>query len=84
MRTAGISLHWMDYSRFPVYTQLYSPPFVHEVTILDLLLNEGIEGARTYMETVRSLCDAAILDQDRTVPGPGRQLPDKATSGKGA
>lgn len=82
-RDAGISLHWMDYSGFPVYTQLYSPPFVHEVTILDLLLNEGIEGARSYMRTVLSLCDAAIFEQNRPAPGPGMQLPEKVTSGQG-
>jgi hypothetical protein len=61
-RDAGISLYWMDYSAFPVYAQLYSPPFVHKVTILDLLLNEGIEGARSYMQTAISLCEATIFD----------------------
>lgn len=59
---AGISVQWMDYSRFPEYAQLYSPPFVHEVTILDLLLCEGIEGARRYMRTVLDLCESAIFD----------------------
>lgn len=81
---AGISLHWMDYSSFPVYTQLHSPPFVHEVTILDLLFNEGIEGARSYMRTALSLCDAAIFDHDRTAPGPGMQLPERATGDQGS
>jgi hypothetical protein len=82
-RGAGISLHWMDYSTFPVYTQLYSSPFVHEVTILDLLFNEGIEGARSYMRTALNVCDAAVFDRDRHVPGPGLQLPEKATTDQG-
>jgi len=37
---ANIELQWMDYSGYPVYNQQY-PPFIHEVTILDLIFNEG-------------------------------------------
>ena len=36
----GIRVEWMDYRDYPEYHQLY-PPFVHEVTVLDLLFNEG-------------------------------------------
>ena len=36
----GIRVEWMDYRHYPEYHQLY-PPFVHEVTVLDLLFNEG-------------------------------------------
>lgn len=36
----NISVEWMDYSGYPEYTQLF-PPFVHEVSILDLIFNEG-------------------------------------------
>lgn len=36
----GIELHWQDYGGYPEYAQLY-PPFVHGVTILDLLFNVG-------------------------------------------
>lgn len=79
---AGISLHWMDYSGFPAYAQLYSPPFVHEVTILDLLLNQGIEGARSYMRTVLSLCETAIFDPDRPARGSAMQL-EKALRDQG-
>jgi hypothetical protein len=43
----GIELGFMDYSGYPEYEQLH-PPFVHEVSILDLLLNQGPE-ARHYM-----------------------------------
>lgn len=35
-----IQVEWMDYTGYPEYHQLY-PPFVHEVSILDLLFNEG-------------------------------------------
>lgn len=49
----GISVRWMDYSGYPEYDQLFGPPFVHEVSILDLLLNEGAEGARRHMLTTR-------------------------------
>jgi hypothetical protein len=45
----GIAVRWMDYSGYPEYHQLFCPPFVHEVSILDLLLNEGAAGARRCM-----------------------------------
>ena len=37
---AGIAVEWMDYSGYPEYPQLY-PPFVHGVSILDLIFNVG-------------------------------------------
>lgn len=36
----GISVEWMNYSGYPEYPQLY-PPFVHDVSILDLIFNTG-------------------------------------------
>ncbi len=36
----GIKVHWLDYSNYPAYKQLYGE-FVHEVSILDLIFNEG-------------------------------------------
>ncbi len=39
-REAGIELRYMDYSGYPEYPQLY-PPFVHQVSILDLIFNVG-------------------------------------------
>jgi hypothetical protein len=45
----GIRLEYFDYGGYPEYRQLY-PPFVHEVSVLDLLLNEGT-GAPKYMKT---------------------------------
>jgi hypothetical protein len=37
---ANIKLTWMDYSNYPEYHQLY-PPFAHDVSIIDLVFNEG-------------------------------------------
>jgi hypothetical protein len=36
----GIEIEWMDYGHYPEYPQLY-PPFVHHVSIIDLLFNTG-------------------------------------------
>ena len=52
----GMSVRWMDYSGYPEYRQLFSPPFVHEVSILDLLLNEGPEEARSYLLSTGKAC----------------------------
>lgn len=46
---AGIGLEYMDYAGYPEYPQLY-PPFIHAVSILDLLFNAGAE-ARNYMKS---------------------------------
>lgn len=45
----GIAVRWMSYAGYPEYRQLYSPPFVHEVSILDLLFNVGAGDAARYM-----------------------------------
>jgi len=39
---AGIRVIWMDYSGYPEYDQKY-PPFEHNVSIIDLIFNEGPE-----------------------------------------
>ena len=36
----AIEVEWADYSGYPEYRQLY-PPFDHQVSIVDLLMNEG-------------------------------------------
>jgi len=46
---AGIAVTYMDYSGYPEYPQLF-PPFEHEVSILDLILNTGPD-ARRYMKS---------------------------------
>jgi hypothetical protein len=45
----GISLHYMDYSGYPEYDQLF-PPFEHSVSILDLIFNEGADAPK-YMKS---------------------------------
>lgn len=44
-REAGIDIEWMDYTRYPQYPQLYAP-FVHEVSVLDLLVHTGPQASR--------------------------------------
>lgn len=45
----GITLKWMDYSGYKEYTQLYSP-FIHELSIIDLMFNTGRETTK-YMNS---------------------------------
>lgn len=47
-RTGGIEVIWMDYNGYPEYPQLWGP-FVHQVSIIDLLCNCGQEAPR-YMK----------------------------------
>lgn len=44
---AGVALEWMDYAHYPAYEQLY-PPFLHEVSVLDLLFNTGASAPRFF------------------------------------
>jgi hypothetical protein len=46
----GIRVHWLDYSGYPEYPQLY-PPFEHGVSIIDLLLNVGKEAPKYLKHT---------------------------------
>jgi hypothetical protein len=48
-KSEGISIHYMDYSGYPEYNQLY-PPFDHAVSIIDLIFNEGPD-AQKYMKS---------------------------------
>lgn len=48
-RKAGIALRFMDYTGYPEYAQLF-PPFEHQVSILDLIFNEG-PAAPKYMKS---------------------------------
>lgn len=41
---AGITVEWMNYDCYPHYRQRHSP-FIHNVSILDLILNEGPRAA---------------------------------------
>ena len=48
---ANIKLTWMDYSGYPEYHQLF-PPFEHSVSVIDLILNEGMN-AYKYMKSLK-------------------------------
>ncbi len=45
LKAAGINLSYMDYSGYPVHTQLHGE-FAHEVSVLDLIFNEGSAAPR--------------------------------------
>jgi len=49
----GIAIRWMGYAGYPEYPQLHNPPFIHEVSILDLLFNVGAGKAARYMLSAR-------------------------------
>lgn len=51
-QSAGIKLEWMDYNNYPEYNQLF-PPFKHNVSIVDLILNEGANASK-YMKFFNS------------------------------
>lgn len=42
---AGVAVGWMDYGGYREYPQVH-PPFVHEVSVVDLLLNTGPDAAQ--------------------------------------
>jgi hypothetical protein len=46
----GIEIEWFDYSGYPEYSQLWGN-FVHGVSVLDLLFNEGANAFK-YMKNV--------------------------------
>jgi hypothetical protein len=50
----GIKVKWMDYTGYSEYNQLF-PPFCHEVSIIDLLMNVGKEATK-YMKSFEKCC----------------------------
>jgi hypothetical protein len=48
-REQGIDLEYIDYLGYPEYQQLFAP-FVHEISIIDLILNEGAD-AHKFMKS---------------------------------
>jgi WbqC-like protein family len=51
-RVEGIALLYANYDGYPEYPQQF-PPFVHDVSVLDLILNTGPE-APSYMKSFRN------------------------------
>ena len=49
-REAGIEVEWMNYEGYPEYPQRGIGPFVHQVSVLDLLFNTGSDAPR-YMKS---------------------------------
>ena len=49
-KAAKINLSWMDYSAYQEYNQLY-PPFIHAVSIIDLIFNEGGNARKCMHQT---------------------------------
>jgi hypothetical protein len=74
-RAAGIEVLYADYSGYPEYRQRH-PPFVHTLSVIDLLLNEGPD-ARRYLK--RSAVARRAQDM---LPSPSRAW--SAESGRGA
>jgi hypothetical protein len=48
-KEAKIDIYWMDYSGYPEYNQMFEP-FIHEVSIIDLIFNEGPD-LKNYMKS---------------------------------
>jgi hypothetical protein len=58
----GINIHWLDYSGYPEYKQLYGI-FVHEVSIIDLIFNEG-PNAKNYL---KSFSGSSLFESSATI-----------------
>jgi hypothetical protein len=71
---AGMRVCWMDYSAYPEYPQLHGPPYEHQVSVIDLLMNLGPEGAAAYMAAFR----------DQVAPQIFPAVPDPAPAGSAA
>lgn len=57
---AGIALEFMSYAGYPEYAQLHGP-FVHDVSVVDLLFNTGPDAIR-YLEQVPASTPVADLE----------------------
>jgi hypothetical protein len=56
----GIRVSWMSYEGYPQYRQLFCPPFIHNVSIVDLILNEGADGAKRCMLSFKKKEDVSF------------------------
>ncbi len=50
-KKSNINVEWMDYNNYKIYQQLHEP-FSHQVTILDLIFNEG-PSAKKFMTSFK-------------------------------
>jgi len=58
---AGIKVKWMDYTGYSEYPQIY-PPFVDEVSILDLFLNMGKDSYK-FLKSARAFSERKSLTE---------------------
>lgn len=49
--SSGVSVEWFGYEDYPEYEQLH-PPFVHEVSVIDLLFNAGPDSLQMLQRMV--------------------------------
>ena len=72
---AGIRVRWMDYRGYPDYSQVHGSPCIHEVSVLDLLMNLGRVGAAAYIAGFRRTADERVFGptsgQAGRAPGAG-------------
>jgi WbqC-like protein family len=50
---AGVAVDWFDYPAYPSYPQLH-PPFEHQVSVIDLVLNAGSDAKRYLRPATRT------------------------------
>lgn len=50
----NIQVHWIDYDGYTEYNQLFSPPFIHEVSIIDLIFSVGAEKTKKFLLNTRN------------------------------
>lgn len=55
---AGVEVRWMEYGVYAEYPQPH-PPFVHAVTVLDLLFSTG-PAHRAYMNSFEGICNGSV------------------------
>ncbi|WP_274309207.1 WbqC family protein [Solibacillus daqui] len=46
----GLYVEWMNYDGYPEYNQQFGE-FIHQVSVIDLLFNVGLENAKNYINT---------------------------------
>jgi hypothetical protein len=51
-RENNIQVSWIDYNGYVEYDQRFTPPFVHEVSIIDLIFNVGACHTKNYFSRV--------------------------------
>jgi hypothetical protein len=44
----NIKVSWIDYDGYPEYDQMFTSPFVHQVSIIDLIFNVGADRTKDY------------------------------------